>query len=274
MAGQQQQQQLQSGFGNQYPYSSSGQMRVPNYGQAQPDNDEYAQACSHVSQQLHAQIGDQRPAWDGQIPGFWDNRLPPSSSLSQQQQQQQQSHAMNQQNQLGRPATNFGQDQGQQYMGDDETSHFHAQEHFRASQLLKGGGGLGGGREVGGGHGGDANSGILPSAGMQQAPGQYNGQPYHNNNHQSTTMPGPNSFAAPRNQRGGHGDGANLGILPSAGMQQAPGQHNGQPYHNTNHQSATMPGPSSFAPRNQLGYAPSQFNAQMYPARTSRGGNM
>ncbi len=197
-------------------------MRVPNYGQAQPDNDEYAQACSHVSQQLHAQIGDQRPAWDGQIPGFWDNRLPPSSSLSQQQQQQQQSHAMNQQNQLGRPATNFGQDQGQQYMGDDETSHFHAQEHFRASQLLKGGGGLGGGRGVGGGHGGGANSGILPSAGMQQAPGQ----------------------------------------------------HNGQPYHNTNHQSATMPGPSSFAPRNQLGYAPSQFNAQMYPARTSRGGNM
>lgn len=94
-----QRQSQQSEFGNQYP-PSGGQMRMPkNYGQGQgqgqppaskdekKEEEKYAQACSYVSQQLRAQIGDQRPAWDGPIPGFWDN-LPPPPPAPQQQQQQ------------------------------------------------------------------------------------------------------------------------------------------------------------------------------------------
>lgn len=175
MAGQK---QSQKGYGNQY--LPRGQLSVPNYGQAQPNNEEYARACSHVSQQLRAQLGDKRPAWDGQIPGFWDG-VPP-----------QQSHTMNQQNQRLQPLTNDGQGQQQQYMNDDETSrsHFTAQKHFRASQLHQGGGGHGG-----------ANLGSLPATGMQQASGKY-------------AMPGPNSFA--RGQPGMHGQGRSRhGYAPS-----------------------------------------------------------
>lgn len=297
MAGQR---QSQSGFGNQYP---SGQMRMPTYGgQGQPDKDneegEYAQACSHVSQQLRAQIGDQRPAWDGQIPGFWDRQ--PQAAV-----QQEQSNAMNQQNQLRRPATSFGQDrqqQQQQYMGGDnvnEASHFHAQDrHFRASQLQKAGGGVQ--------HGG-VNRAMLPSTGMQQAPGQNNnGQPYHNTNLQSATMmPGPNLFAPGQPGNNNHQSST---MMPSPNLftRGQPGNNNanhqsasmmpspnlfarGQPGNTANHQSATMmPGANLFAPgqsgtfgqqgRNQSGYAPSPSNnnnAQVYPSssRTNRGGN-
>lgn len=185
MAGQRQ--QSQSGFGNQY-YPISGQNRVSNNNndqQAEAENDEYDQACSYVSQQLRSQIGDQRPAWDGQVPGFWDEKPPPPpSSSTQQRQQHQQSHAMTQQNQLRRPATNLGQEQQQRqrYMDENEASHFlhaqeqqqqqdymdendashflHAQEHLPASQLHKGG--RGPGSQIGG----SGNRDILHSMGM------------------------------------------------------------------------------------------------------------
>ena len=275
MAGQRQ--QSQNRFGNQYypsssNSSSSSKNRVSNNNhgqQAEAENDGYGQACSYVSQQLRAQIGDQRPAWDGPVPGFWDRKPPPPpppppSSSTQQQQQQKQSHAMSQQNQLRRPAAmNFGQEQ-QHYMDENEASHFlHAQEHIPASQLHKGGSGLGGQS------GGSANRDILPSMGMQQAtPGQYNRQqPYQNNNNKNTshqsatmTMPGPNSIAPPGQQSSGtFGLGRPNNQPAAAGY--APGQYNNRTqrsYHNNDnnnrntnhHQSAnmtTMPGPNSFA---------------------------
>ena len=60
-------QQPQRGYGSHY----SGQPSVSNVGQGQSDN-EHARACSYVQEQLRGQIGDQRPAWDGPVPGFWD----------------------------------------------------------------------------------------------------------------------------------------------------------------------------------------------------------
>lgn len=97
-------QQPQRGFGNQY----SGQPSVHDFGQDQAD-DEHARACSYVQEQLQAQLGGQRPAWDEPIPGFWDR-------------------AKYQQNQ---DATNYGPGQP---MHDTSRAQFQAQEQFRAPQ--------------------------------------------------------------------------------------------------------------------------------------------
>lgn len=121
----------QRGNGSHY----SGQPSVFNVGQGRPDN-EHAQACSYVQEQLRAQIGDQHPAWDGPVPGFWD-RVP---------QKTHQTRAENQQTQ--RATTTFGQGQP---MNETPLAPYHAQEQLRASQ-----------------QGENRGSWVLPATGMQQ----------------------------------------------------------------------------------------------------------
>lgn len=132
-------QQPQRGFGSHY----SGQPNVSNVGQGQPC-DEHARACSYVQEQLRGQIGDQRPAWDGPVPGFWD-RVDQGTH---------QTRAGNQQTQLA--TTTFGQGQP---MNETPRAQYHAQEQFRASQQ--------------GGH--RANLGV-PATGMQQMSENYGHQ--------------------------------------------------------------------------------------------------
>ena len=67
------------GYGSQY----SGQLIVSKFDQAdqgQPNDEDFkrAQAWEHVRKQVVAQLGDQRPAWDGPVPNYWDGTPQPS----------------------------------------------------------------------------------------------------------------------------------------------------------------------------------------------------
>lgn len=178
-------QQPQRGIGNQY----SGQPSVHDFGQ-DPADDEHARACSYVQEQLRAQLGGQRPAWDGPIPGFWDR-------------------AKNQQNQDA--TTNYGQGQP---MYDTSRAQFQAQEQFRAPQqgenranwnipaqgMQQMSRPLGHQHTQNGMPGPNTEQGQ-PATGMQQMPGLAGHQQTQNG------MPGPN-----------FGQGQ-----PARGMQQMPG---------------------------------------------------
>lgn len=104
--------QPQRGFGNQY----SGQSNVRDFDENQAE-DELAQACSYVREQVCAQLGGQVPAWDGPIPGFWDR-------VKNQQYQQSSTES-------------YGQ--GQPPMHDSTTrAQYQAQDRFRESSQQQG----------------------------------------------------------------------------------------------------------------------------------------
>ena len=101
--------QPQRGFGNQY----SGQSNVRDFDQDLAE-DEHAQACSYVREQVRAQLGGQVPAWDGPIPGFWDR-------------------VKNQQYQQSSTAS-YGQGQPPMHDSNITRAQFQTQDQFRESQ--------------------------------------------------------------------------------------------------------------------------------------------
>ena len=248
-------QQPQRGLRNRY----SGQHSASSFEQDQTD-DEYARACSYVQDQLRAQLGGQRPAWDGPIPGFWDR-----------------ADAMDGQNQ--RPPTNSGQGKP---VHETSRAQFHAQEQFRASQQ--------------GDHRASWNvpaTGMKPMSGLfghqhtqigMPGPNVGQGQPAtptqvrNQYGYSQSGMPSPNVV---QGQPAMSAQVRNLYGYSQSGMP-GPNVGQGQPATPTQvrnqygYTQSGMPGPNvgqgqpatSAQARNQYGHSPRQSSSQVHPART------
>ena len=248
-------QQPQRGFRNRY----SSQHSSSSFEQDQVD-DEYARACSYVQDQLRAQLGGQRPAWDGPIPGFWDR-----------------ADAMDEQNQ--RPTTNSGQGPP---MHETSRAQLHAQEQLRASQQ--------------GDHRANWNvpaTGMKPMSGLfghqhtqsgMPGPNVGQGQPAtsaqvrNQYGYSQSGMSGPNvgqgqpaTSAQARNQYGYSQSG-----MPGLNVGQGQPATSAQVHNQYGYSESGMPGPNvgqsqsatSAQVRNQHGYSPRQSGSQVHFSRT------